>query len=365
MISTIQNQYQPDYVSSPGETLEETLEHIGMTQVELSERTGLHKKTINEIIKGKAPLTAETALILERVLGVPAGLWNNLERNYREWLARQEEQQRLAAHVDWLKCFPLKEMIKFGFVQSGKNKIEQVGQLLSFFGIAAPEQWQEIWDGQQVAYRQSQVFQAHPQAVSAWLRQGEIEAQKIQCAPYNATQFRAALDQIRTLTTQPPETFVPEMQRLCAAAGVAVVFVPELPGTRTSGATKWLTSNKALIQLSLRHKTDDHLWFTFFHEAGHILLHGKKDVFLEGNGLSSEKETEADNFASAHLIPHAAYREFTRYGKVTLSVVDSFARQIGIAPGIVVGRLQHEGILEQHIGNKLKRRFTWVLPKPC
>ncbi|MEY2914970.1 MAG: hypothetical protein RLZZ184_4279 [Cyanobacteriota bacterium] len=99
MESKIQNRYNPDYVSPPGDTLLEVLEHRGMTQAELAERTGRPKKTINEIIKGKAAITPETALQLERVFNIPASFWNNRERHYREFLAQKEEKKRLAKQV--------------------------------------------------------------------------------------------------------------------------------------------------------------------------------------------------------------------------------------------------------------------------
>jgi hypothetical protein len=131
-----------------------------------------------------------------------------------------------------------------------------------------------------VEFRQTFAFQSDLGAVAAWLRRGEIEAAEIDCVIYDASKFKETLQQVRALTIEPPEIFQFEVVRLCAAAGVAVVFVPELPKTRTCGATRWLNPNKALIQLSLRYKTNDHLWFAFFHEAGHILLHGKRNVFL-------------------------------------------------------------------------------------
>lgn len=80
MADTTSNQYVPDYLVSPGEILAEYLEAYGMTQTELADRTGLTKKTINEIIRGKSPITPETALKLERSLGRPAHFWNNLGR---------------------------------------------------------------------------------------------------------------------------------------------------------------------------------------------------------------------------------------------------------------------------------------------
>ncbi len=148
---------------------------------------------------------------------------------------------------------------------------------------------------------------------------------------------------------------------LCAAVGVAVVFVPELPKTGVSGATRWI-GDKAVIQLSLRYKSNDQLWFTFFHEAGHIILHGRKEIFIEGNEQSGEKEEEANAFAADKLIPDAALRRFlAKWDGRNLAEVETFADQVGIAPGIVVGRLQHDGVLRRSYGNHLKVFLRWVV----
>ena len=370
MSDVIQNQYTPDYVSPPGETLYELLDERDMTQAELAERMGRPKKTISEIINAKAAITPETALQLERVLGVSASFWNNRERHYRESLARKEEQERLSNQVAWLDRIPVNDMIKQKWIQPHQDKVEQLREVLNFFGVASPEQWHELWSGAaQVYFRKSPAFQSDPGVVAAWLRRGEIEAAQIDCATYNAIKFEEALQQIRTLTVQPPEIFQPQMVQLCAAAGVAVVFVPELPRTRTSGATRWLNSSKALIQLSLRYKTDDHLWFTFFHEAGHILRHGKRYgkqyVFLEFKGNQEDKEEEeANTFAADLLIPPDEWKRFLALGQKGRSTagIRQFALEIGIAPGIVVGRLQHrDKVLPPNHCNDLKRKLEWAL----
>ncbi len=364
MSNPIQNQYIPDVVSPPGETLLEILEDKGMSQAELAERTGRPKKTINEIIKGKAAITPETAIQLERVIGTPASFWNNRERNYREWLARQEERKSLAEHLPWMKKFPLRAMIKLGWITERGDPINQLEELLKYLGVASPLQWQAMLQGTQ--WRQSPTFAADPAAVSAWLRQGELESHKIECAAFDEARFREALRQIRGLTTQPADVFVSEVTRVCAQAGVAVVFVPEIPGTRTCGATRWLSPTKALIMLSLRYKTDDHLWFTFFHEAAHILLHGKREVFLEADDEVSEdvgaKEEEADHFAAEFLIPADELRLFHPRGAYySHEDIREFAQHLGIAPGIVVGRLQHDGMVPPQNFNQLKQHFQWII----
>lgn len=366
MGSKIQNQYTPDYVSPPGETLIEVLEERGMSQAELAERTGRPKKTISEIINGKAAITPETALQLERVLNIPASFWNNRERRYQEFLAGQEEQERLEKQVAWLDQIPVKAMIKSGWIRHFTDKVEQMRDVLNFFAVASPEQWESRWCRNHVYFRKSQAFQSDSGAIAAWLRRGEIEAADIPCAIYDANKFKEALLQIRSLTVESPEIFQPEVVRLCAEAGVAVVFVPQLPKTRASGATHWLNSDKALIQLSLRYKTNDHLWFAFFHEAGHILLHGKRDFFLEGKSVGSiedqDKEQEANKFAEDILIPPTKLKKFLESGQqCSKASIEKFAAEIGIAPGIIVGRLQHDGILLLSHYNDLKQKFEWAL----
>lgn len=352
--------FNPDYAVPPGDTLLETIEYFGMSQAELAERTGRPSKTINEIIKGKTAITPATALQFERVLGVSARLWNNLERNYREALARQEERIQLETHLEWLKLVPVSIMVKYKWVKQHKDKIEQLKEVLNFFAIASPDAWHEVWGQFAVSYRKSSAFQSNPMAVSVWLRKGEIEAQKIDCKPFDKYRFKRTLNDIRILTNEPPNVFIQEIKRKCSDAGVAVVFARDMPGCPVSGATRWLNPNKALIQLSLRYKTDDHLWFTFFHEAGHILLHGKREVFLESDNKRDEKEEEADHFASEILIPSSSLSDYLKHNTFSAISVQRFASHIGIAPGIVVGRLQYLGKLPYSHLNKLKRRFEWL-----
>lgn len=357
----IKNQFQPDYAISPGEILSDELELRGMSQTELAKRTGLTPKHLISLMKAKATITSETAIKLERALGMPAQYWLNLEANYQEIQARQAEEAQLEADLSWLKKVPVNAMAKLNWLEKHKDKKQQLVEVLRFFGIASVDQWDDMWPKLNVAYRQNQTHEVFPEAVSAWLRQGELEAARISCQAYDRNTFREALDEIRAYTLHGPEDFVPALTELCAKAGVAIVFVPSLPKTGVSGATRWLNKDKAIIQLSLRYRSDDHLWFTFFHEAGHILLHGKKELFLEGaNGLDPEKEHEANQFAESELIPKADFREFARKRNFNKASITAFAREVGISPGIVVGQLQHKQLLDMRFCNDLKRRFKWA-----
>lgn len=367
--------FTPDFAVPPGETLLEVLESRGLTQIELAERTGRPKKTINEIIKGHAAITPETALQFERVLGIEAAFWTALEWDYQSAIARRSERERLATQVDWLKELPVKAMINAGWIKAKSSAVEQLEALLAFFGVASVDAWQDVWRDYRdaVAFRASPSFESDFGAMTAWLRQSELEGRAIDTGLFDASAFKSALADVRSLTAEAPEVFCPHMRERCAAAGVAVVFVRELPKLRVCGATRWLTSDKALIALTLRYKRDDHFWFTFFHEAAHILLHGKRAFFVEEERRSPAKETredasdvarqeeEANRFARDFLIPPAAYAEFKRQHAFGEQAIRAFAATVGIAPGIVVGRLQHESILPYPTPlNHLKRSFVWA-----
>lgn len=361
-------EYDPDYVFPPGATLLETIEDLGMSQAELAERLGKSRKFVNELVKGKAPLASDTALQLERVSGVPASLWLNLEANYRENLERVREQERFAEQIGWLDEFPVKEMVSFGWIEGYKDKILQLIELLNFFGIVSPTQWESFHEAHAGAcLRQSQAYQASRNAILAWIRQGELEAQEIACKPFAEEQFAAAVHAARGLTASGNQvTALEEVIQRSADAGVAVVLVRQLSGTRASGVTHWVSPTKAVIQLSLRYKKADQLWFTFFHEAGHLLLrHGKREIFINDGDTATGDENEhaANEYASNFLIPPAEYKRFVADitpGRVSTRQVLDFAAELGIAPGIVVGRLQRERILEYNQLNGLRIKVDWV-----
>jgi HTH-type transcriptional regulator/antitoxin HigA len=351
--------HEPDYAVAPGEVLQETIDALGMTQADLAARTGLSRKTINQIVQGQEPLSVETALRLEKVTGTPASFWNNLEALYRERLARQAERERLAQDLAWLDSIPTRELIRRGVIEHQKDRVSLLLVVLRFFGVNSPAEWQEVWGNLGVSFRKSQAFQSRLGAVATWLRLGELAAQKVACRPFDKERFKTALAEIRRLTTEPPEVFVPGMQELCAAAGVAVVLVRKIPGAPVSGAAYWLSSDKAVIQLTLRGKTNDLVWFAFFHEGGHVLKHGKKNLFVDDGQEAGDQEEEANRFATDFLIPRSRAPELA--GLRSREQIVAFARSVGVAPGVVLGRLQKEGLAPyQHRDNDLKVRLRWA-----
>ena len=374
MAELLQNQYHPDYVTPPGETLLETLEAIGMPRTELAERIGQPVQMINAIIQAKAVITDEIAWRLEQVLRIPASFWLGMEQNYQESLARLANERRLRRWVGWLKEIPIQYMMQQGWIPTRREKTLQVLEALKFFAEPSPNAWRVTWECMVMMYRKSKALTSNFGALTAWLRQGEIQSQLIDCSPYNEEAFRQALVRIRSLTLESEGVWQEALVRLCANAGVAVVFVPEVPKVGVSGAIHWIESTKALIQLGLRYETEDQFWLTFFHEAGHIVRHGVRVYYWEVDEKDREREEyEADQFAADTLIDRTQWQEFIarREGSCappsygippsypTKEEIERFASRVGIAPGIVVGRLQQEKRLPFDHCNDLKRRFVW------
>ena len=350
--------YDPDYAVPPGRVLEEYLEVRGLSQAEFARRCGRSAKLISEIAAGKAPVEPATARQFERVLGVDASVWLGLEANYRLRMARKTEAER--APAAWAKAFPVRELVKRGCFERPASDGDAVSKLLAFFGVGSVDAWTDCYGRARAAYRHSPSFESDEAALATWRRLGEIEAEGQHCVEYDKNRFQQAAHRIRGLTREPVEDALRQAAALCNEAGVAFALVPPLPGTALSGAAWWLTPRKAVIQLSARHKSDDHLWFSFFHEAAHILLHSKKAVFVDGTtGGADDLETEANEWASGILVPERAWRRLVTAPSFSAASVRAFADEQGIAPGIVVGMLQHRRLVPWSRLNELKVRLTW------
>jgi HTH-type transcriptional regulator / antitoxin HigA len=353
--------FTPDWVSPPGDSLADALDEQGLTQAKLAERTGLSRKHINDLVRGRASISASTAMKLEAVVGGNARFWLTREAQYQEVMARRERLEALRADAGWLSDLPVADIVRFKWIRRFSHRGEQVEECLRFFGVAGVDEWMAVWRDPLAAFRASDKAKKQFGAVASWLRQGEREASAIACRPYDRSAFIDMIGELRSMSREPnPSVFIPELQRSCRQAGVAVVFVPTPKGCPASGATRWLMPDKAMLMLSLRHKTNDHLWFSFFHECGHLVKHGKRMLFLEGTDtISAEQEREADRFARDLLIPPSYMSRLHSLG-YSKEKVQALAGHVGVAPGIVVGRLQHEELLPWSHLNDLKVRYEWT-----
>ncbi|MEO5985119.1 MAG: HigA family addiction module antitoxin [Ferruginibacter sp.] len=342
----------------PGDSILETLEHLKMSQAELAERMGKTPSKINDIISSKEPITVNTALQLEKVLGIEAQFWLNRETQYREKLSRIEQEEALEDSYNWARFQPVKILKQYGYLKEDVGRSGLVSELLQFYGVASPIQWQTVYLDEFVSasFRKSSIYETALSSMSAWLRIGEIEMRKFNLATYSKESFKDNLILIRHIVRKNPEDFADQLQTLCLKAGVALVYTMCIPKAPISGAARWFGGNP-LIQLTDRFKTNDHFWFTFFHEAGHIMLHGKKDVFIEefeAYTPDKKKEEEANEFAEKNLIPKDILTSLPE--KITERTVREIARKQDTHPAIILSFLQKKDRIPYSQFNNLKSK---------
>lgn len=351
--------YEPAELVPPGLTLVDWLEQVGMTQADFAIRTSLTPKHINQVARGTASISAEVALAFERVTTIPARYWLQLEANYQSARQRTIELEALGSHTDLVDLFPYKELTKRGAVNFGATKVDRLQELFKFFRVADADALRAVALAPSL-YRLSPAFSADGGALAAWLRLAELEAADIATAPFDAAACRDALPTMRALSALPRVDWVEPLTELAASVGIAVVILKELPGCRVNGATRWLSQDKAMVVLSLRHRRNDIFWFTLMHELCHVLRHSKKETFVDAksSGVNPELEREADAFASRSLIPPHAAAQLPALR--TSAQVVAFAAELGIAPGIVVGRMQHDRLIPNNQWAHLFDRYQFV-----
>ncbi len=337
--------YNPNIAIHPGESLRDELEYLKLTQVELAKRTGLSEKHLSQIINGADPITPETAIKLERALGVSASFWNNLQKNYELIGARIIAEKKLeeeAKEAKNFKCYS--ELVNLGCIEKTNNWEKRAENLLKFFGVDSLSYVKETeaiaFQQLSVALRQSSSEFDH-YSLAAWLRCGEINAKEIKTSEFNEKRAKEIIPEIRKLTSH-PEGFGAKLNELCASAGIAVVYTPYFKNTKVNGSARWI-GDKAVIQLNTRGAYGDIFWFTFFHELGHILQHGVKAKFIDYQKIEKDsKEKEADKFAADILISPEDYLRLLSTKPLNRLTVSSFAKSIGVHISIVLGRLAHE-----------------------
>lgn len=348
-----ERRFNPDWASPPGETIYEILNQKGITADEFAKQIDSSLDSARRLLKGEVEISQPLANRLESVLGPSTEFWLLRERNFR--------QQKLGAN--FLEDLPIRDMVTSGWIPPAKNRSELLASCLEYFGVTSIEHWTRKYRDviEDTAFRTSPTFRSRTGSLASWLRKGELIADQMKTSAWNREKFRELLPKLRPLTRNTnPKQFIPELIELCADCGVGVVILKVPSGCRASGATRFLSDDKALLLLSFRYLSDDHFWFTFFHEAGHLLLHERKMVYVDddiGDSLSADEE-EANDFAAEMLIPTDLRGDLEHLGPDARAVM-RFARRAGVSRGVVVGQMQHSGLLRRNQLNYLKTRFTW------
>lgn len=344
------------YVVTTGDFITEWMEDEGVNAAELARRLGVTPKHVSELLSGKAPLSHQLALSLEQVTGIPARLWNLYESGYRGTLAREAADADLAEQYGRATDFPLRYLRKFGYITAlPRERADTVRQLLGILGVASFEAFDATWSRGSVAYRRSAVGRKNVPALAVWLALAERHHDGLRDVPdYDRGGLEALIPQLRGLTRGDAIAAIDESVQWLREVGVVLCFIPAVPGLGIHGATRWL-NGKPVIQLSLLWKSDDQLWFTLFHELGHVLLHGDKELYI--NGDTNSAETEADKYACDVLIPPEYEHLLPRSRDI--AAINALSAELGIAPSIVLGRAQRM-TKDFAWGHSLKQKFEFV-----
>jgi HTH-type transcriptional regulator/antitoxin HigA len=312
-------------------------------------------KHVSKLISGSA-LTPDIATKLSLVTGIPARLWLGWEATYRADLARLSMSEELEGLKSAVARFPLAHLRKVGVVSETLRKPGLVAlELFAFFGVASADALERCIQRQSVAYRQGLTHPVDERALATWLRLGELEANQGLggIGDYDEAGLRSLVPELRGCSVRPTTGFGADLVDRLADVGVQLLFVPEVPGARVYGATRWIHGHP-VVALSLRGRTDGQFWFTLFHEIGHVLLH--KDVephvrSADSADVLGPAESEANDFAGSTLIP--IEHESRLVELRSKHDVRRFAASIGVSPGIVVGRLWHDGLWDYSHGQDL------------
>ena len=334
-------------VFPPGEILREELEARSWTQTDLAEVLGRPARLVNEIIAGKRAITPETARGLEEALGVEARFWMNLESAWQ--LSRVKNQDSgVARRAKLYEIAPIKEMIRRNWIEASSNVEVLEARVLSFFGIAAVDEVPEI----QHAARKGGSYAEITPAQRAWLCRARQLAKGLTAERFSKAALERELPRLRQLLPNPGD--VRQVPKILAAAGIRIVVVEPLAGTRIDGACFWLNAHSPVIALSLRYDRIDWFWFTLMHELEHIRagdgLHREHlDTDLVGDNAANtdrpESERVIDRRASDRLIGRSELDNFIArvHPLYYKEKIRGFATRIGVHPGIVVGQLQYLG----------------------
>lgn len=359
-------EYKDIVAFHPGYYIAEMIVDMGMTQEEFAQRLGTTAKTISLLVNGKANLTKDIAKKLSTMLGTSSEIWLNLQSAYErhvieiEQLRDFDEQEVIALMIDYSYFEKVCNLVATKNIKERIINLCKCLMIADLRILAQPDFLVNFRTGV------SSIEMKNIVNAKAWIQIAMNCSKYMETASFDAEKLKAFLPEIRSMTIQAPENFLPRLKDIFSQCGVAFVLLPHLKNSGVNGAVKWLSQNQVVLAMNDRGLYADRFWFSLFHEIKHVLQQKIKTTFVscsetEMISMNSSLEKEADQFAADYLIPKSALRKWkpTRY--TSDDEICAFAKSIGIHPGIVVGRLQHESIIPQSRGSALKEKYHIVL----
>lgn len=344
----------------PGYYISEIIDETEITQDEFAKRLGTTPKTLSKIVNGKAKLSNEIAYKLSVMLDTSVDMWLNLQKEFDCKCLEISNKKALDEQIEILKQIDYSYFVKNNFIKDTSNISERIRRICSFLSIS---NLTILLEPDLCANFRSGIKEWNEKNIinnNIWLAIAIKIARDKSVKSYNPDRLKEYLPEIRGMTMKSPDVFVPRLKEIFAECGVSFVLLPKMKNAAINGAVKWLSSNKAVLAVCDRRNYADTFWFSLFHEIKHIFQHKVTYVGVTGiddiSDLNNSLEKAADEFSRNYLIPPIDYDRLIKSGDYSKNSIIKFANSIGIAPGIVVGRLQNDKII--NYGSKLNSLRT-------
>jgi len=356
--------FETNWASPPGATVARLMDVREIPKDELADGLGLDTTALDRLIRGEMRISEQLAIALSNNLGSTTSLWLTRDKTYLRDLARIGEAKSDDL-VSWTRSMPVKSMKTFGWISKNSKGELLANELLQFFGCSNLREWgiQYSRGVGEVAFKTSLAFETDPMATLIWMRAGERQIESLALPQFDRDAFAEKLPALKKISAfKHPRLIIERLKSACRKLGVAVTTARAPEGCRARGAT-WISKNgHPTIHLSFRHMSEDQFWFTFFHEAAHVILHGENHIDAEGNSSqavdSAKREDEADIFAKEVLVS-CSILDRLNMSKLTTTNVIAAAREAGVTPGILVGQLERAKVLAHGRMSFLKHRYRW------
>lgn len=361
-------EYKDILAFHPGYYLKQLIEDQHISQEELAKRLQASPKYISDLVNGRINFTEETILKLATAFGTSTSMWLNLNQSFIEKKLEIEQQKKLERECELVRQLDYQFWVKLGILPAARFAKDKAMRLQSYFKISSLSVLYE--KNFLVQYRTgiSERSQKNMMNANAWVQTAINLGSTMEVEPFSLKKLNLLLPEIRAMNTEDPQVFLPKLKDLLRTCGIAFVLLPNLKSSGINGAVKWWTKDKVILAMNDRRKYADTFWFSLFHELGHVrqqrikLLHvSTEKPWIEKETLLEKLEKEADKFAQDYLIPSDAYDQFLKKTgqKFDEKNIRDFAKEIGVLPGIVLGRLQHDKLIKHNSPlNELRDQYS-------
>lgn len=358
-------EYKDIMAFHPGYYVAEIIDDMEITQEEFATRMGTTGKTISKLVNGQSNLTKDLAQKLSIMLGTGIDVWLNLQKEYDEKVMAIERQKCLDEQNSVMDLIDYSYFVKVAKLATTRKSQEKIANMCAYLLVSDLRvlEKQDLF----VNYRTgiSSVKKKNIVNANAWIQTALNFAKDIQTKPFDAEKLQGYLPEIRGMTLQAPETFFPRLKDIFSDCGVVFVLLPYLKNSGINGAVKWINHNRVILAMNDRRFYADTFWFSLFHEIKHVLQQKMNTMFVTGDFgemsvINARLEREADDFARNYLIPPAQYKKFAPSRYTSDLAIETFAKRLGIHPGIVAGRLQHDKIISDCRVAKFKEQYHIV-----